>query len=90
MTFCCQNFTTMEYVELLLTGLKTTCMIAPSLLPLTILNRAMKRWVHSYFYFILMTCQTALRNYHLEFFAKQTQMCFTQVISYNILKHCHE
>ena len=58
----------MEFVELRLTGLKTTYMIAPSLLPLTILNRAMKRWVHSYFYFILMTCQTALRNYHLEFF----------------------
>ena len=90
MTFCCQNFTTMEYVELLLTGLKTTYMIAPSLLALTILNRAMKRWVHSYFYFILMTCQTALRNYHLEFFDEQTQMCCTQVISYNILKHCHE
>ena len=42
---------------------------------------------HSYFYFILMTCQTALRNYHLEFFDEQTQMCCTQVISYNILKH---
>ena len=70
----------MEYVELLLTGLK----IAPSLLPLTILNRAMKRWVHSYFYFILMTYQTALRNYHFEFLL--TQICFTQVISYKILK----
>ena len=84
MTFCCENFTTMEYVELLLTGLKTTYMIAPSLLPLTILNRTMKRWVHSYFYLILISFQSGLRNYHFEFLL--TQICLTQVISYNILK----
>ena len=41
--FCCQNSSTMEYVELPLTGLKTTYIIALSLLRLAILNPAMKR-----------------------------------------------
>lgn len=85
----------MEYVELLSTGLKTIYTIAPSLLRLIILNqttkllfvvyRKVQRWVHSYFYFILMTRQIVPRNYHFEFLP-MTQMCFTQVISYNILK----
>ena len=79
--------------------LKTTYIIAPSLLRLATLNPAMIRlfvvyhkgqsWVHSYFYFILMTCLTARRNYHFEFLL-MTQICFTQVISCNIFskKYC--
>ena len=85
----------MEYVELLLTGLKTTYMIAPSLLRLTILNPTMKRLsvvyrkrqrlVRSYFYYMLMIYQIVPRNYHVESLL-MIQMCFTQVISYIILK----
>jgi len=38
-----------------------------------------------YFYYILMICQIVTRNYHLESLL-MTRMCFTQMISYIILK----
>ena len=40
---------------------------------------------HSYFYYILMTCQIVPRNYHFESLL-MIQICFIQVISYIILK----
>ena len=92
MAFCCINFSTMEYVELLLTGLKITYIVAPTVK----IGDTKSSYVTivcgmpqestlgpSYFYFILLTCQTALRNCHFEFL-QMAQICFTQVISYNI------
>ena len=96
MTFFCLNSITVEYVELLLTGLKATYIIAPSLLRFTILNPTMKRLlvvyrkdqrlVRSYFYCVLMICQIVPRNYHFESLLMKIQICFTQMISLIMLK----
>ena len=85
----------MEYGELLLTSLKTTYTIAPSLLRLTILNPTMKRLlvvyrkdqrlVRSYFYYILMICQIVPRNYHFEsLLMTQSNMFYTSDKLYHL------
>ena len=70
-------------------GIPLKCTIEVSLLRLTILNPVMKPlfveyhkdqlWVHYYFCFILMTCQTTQINYLFESLL-MIQICFIQVI----------
>ena len=90
MIFCYWNSIDMVCVEILSDGLKTTYKIVIRLSKLVTLYLAVRLlavvclkgqfWVHCYFCFILMICQTVQANYPSESLL-MTLICFIQVIT---------
>ena len=89
MIFCYWNSIDMVYTEILSDGLKTTYTIvirSSKLVTLYLEVRPLsgeclrdQLWVHSYFCFILMICQTVQSNYPSEYLL-MTLICFIQLI----------
>ena len=86
--FCYRNSIAMVYVVILSDGLKTTCTIVIrsklvtlylAVRPLSVVYLKGQLWVHCYFCFILMICQTVQANYPSESLL-MTLICFIQVI----------
>ena len=90
MIFCYRNSIDLVYVEILSDGLKTTYTIVISSSKLVTLYLAVRPlaveclrdqlWVHCYFCFILMICQTVQANYPSEYLLL-TLICFNYTVN---------